>query len=388
MAKKTTETEEIKQKAEEGKVEKNTEKVTKDTERQKRHKRFLEALDEIDKQYKGDEDKLISILDNMQADVKRVSSGSIVLDSILGGGLPVGRIIEIYGPESSGKTSIALNAIANVQREGGNAVFIDAEQALDPHYASILGVNLKELGLSQSSIAETALGLCKKLADSGEVDLIVVDSVAALTPQQEMDAELEKAQVAILARVMSKALRVLIPTCKKNNCTIIFLNQIREKVGVMFGNPETTPGGKALKFYASQRIEVRRKEQEKDGKEVIGTKVRLKVAKNKVGAPFKEGLTVLTFAQGINRAAEMIVVGDELDIIEKNGNTYWFTPDKKVKLITDNVSEVDGRIKIGIGRASSVDNLAAEPELFAAVSEKIAARLEAERTGLAPEYEK
>lgn len=350
-----------------------------------RKKNFFNTLKSIDKKMRKDKDSdaVISTIDNLQAEVKRFSTGSLVLDSITGGGMPHGRIIEVYGPEASGKTSIALNAIANVQREGGTAVFVDAEQALDTNYAKTLGVNLEELGLAQESIAENVLQMCADLADSGNVDLIVVDSVAALTPRQEAEGEIEKVQVALLARVMSKALRILLKKCASNNCTIIFLNQIREKVGVMFGNPETTPGGKALKFYASQRIEIRRKGQEKDGKEIIGTTVRMKVVKNKVAAPFKEGLTVLTFAHGINRPAEMIVVGDELNILKVDGRSYFYETTKPIKLNKDSNVIKDGNVyKIGNSKGNAVDNLSAEPDLFKVISQDVMDKLAEEREGI------
>lgn len=350
-----------------------------------RHKRFLDVMKTVDKnnREKGMDEPLISTIDGLSAvEVERFSSGSLVLDSITGGGFPRRRIIEIYGPESSGKTSIALNAIANVQREGGNAVFVDAEQALDTRYAQTLGVDLERLGIAQISIAETALQVCAELAKSGEVDLIVVDSVASLSPKAEAEGDLEKAQVAILARLMSKALRVLVPACAKNDCTIIFLNQIREKVGIVFGNPETTPGGKALKFYASQRIEIRRKGQEKEGDKVIGTTVRMKVVKNKVAPPFKEGLTVLTFAHGINRPAEMLVVGEEMGIIEPVKRSFFYTPKKDIKLVGDISSMEDGRIKIASSKGAAVEALGIETELYNAIAEEVQARIAAQREGV------
>jgi recombination protein RecA len=356
-----------------------------------RKKEFLKEVKRINAaaMKKNDiEDTVISPIKDFggTANVKRFSSGSLVLDSISGGGFPEGRIIEIYGPEASGKTSIALNAIANVQREGGNAVFVDAEQALDTNYASILGVNVEELVLAQVSVAEDALQMCADLAKSGTTDLIVVDSVAALVPRQEAEGDMDKQQVGLMARVMSKALRVLTPICAKNGVTIIFLNQIREKVGVMFGNPETTPGGKALKFFASQRIEIRRKGQETEGKEIIGTVVRMKMVKNKVAAPFKEGLTVLTFAHGINRPAEMLVIGEEMGIIKKEGRSFYFEPDVEITLTGDISSkEEDGRVKIATSKADAVIALRDEKELFESIVRAVSERIDDQREGITQE---
>ncbi len=349
---------------------------------------FLKDISSINKDLmkkNGTDDIVISPISKFDgtADVKRFSSGSVVLDSISGGGFPKGRIIEIYGPEASGKTSIALNAIANVQKEGGNAVFVDAEQALDLNYASVLGVNVDDLVLAQVSVAEDALQLCANLAASGNTDLIVVDSVAALVPRQEAEGDMDKQQVGLMARVMSKGLRVLTPLCAKNKVTIIFLNQIREKVGVMFGNPETTPGGKALKFFASQRIEIRRKGQEKDGTEIIGTVVRMKMVKNKVAAPFKEGLTVLTFAHGINRPAEISVVGGEMGIIINEGRSYYYEPKGEIKL-TGDISTIEkdtGRIKIAGSKSNLIKALEEEKELYQAIANDVSNVIKEEREG-------
>lgn len=354
-----------------------------------RHAAFLKTLKAADKALSKDDDKLIALLEDMKVDVERFSTGSFVLDTITGGGFPHGRIIELYGPESSGKTSIALNSVANVQKEGGNCVFVDAENAFDPHYAHTLGVNLGDLGFSQSAIAEDVLGLCLGLAKSGDVDLIVVDSVAALSPRAESEGGMEKQQMGALARSLSKGLRLLTPICAKNNCTIIFLNQTREKVGVMFGNPETTPGGRALKFYASQRIEVRRREVVKEGGKEIGTKVKLKVVKNKVAAPFGEGFTVLTFAHGINHAAELVVVGEDKKIIYKKTaqSASFYDPlhpeDPKFKDIALEKEEQDGRMmyKLGRGQAAAMQTLVENPALYEAMSSDIKEVLDRERNG-------
>lgn len=374
---------------------KNETKVIEDNKKTKDFSKFREALKEVSKKYgnKDDDEVLVAPISELgQVEVKRFSTGSLILDGLIGGGFPEGRIIEIYGPESSGKTSIALNAIADVQRRGGNAVFIDAEQALDTHYASVLGVDVPNMGLAQSSVAETVLNTCRALAVSGTVDLIVVDSVASLSPKSESEGDdIGKQSMAELARILSKALRVLVGDCRKNNCTIIFLNQIREKVGVMFGNPETTPGGKALKFYASQRIEIRRKEQVKEGKEVIGTMVRMKVVKNKVGAPFKEGFTILTFAEGINRPAEMLEAGTEMGVIEKRGNTsYYRLPEGvEVNLVGDIASydEKEREVKIGGKKSDSIESLKIETELYEVIAKEMDEMITSSINGVGKHYE-
>lgn len=361
-------------------------------EKDKRFKDFLSVLGSVDKFMKkqtNSEDSVVALLQDMSVDVQRFSSGSFVLDTITGGGFPHGRIIELYGPESSGKTSIALNAVANVQKEGGNAVFVDAENAFDPHYATTLGVDVNSLGFSQSTIAEDVFNMSIKLAESGNVDLIVVDSVASLAPRAEAEGSMDKQQMGALARVMSKGLRLLTPICAKNNCTIIFLNQIREKVGIMFGNPETTPGGKALKFYASQRIEVRRKEVVKEGNTEIGTKVRLKVIKNKVAAPFGEGFTVLTFAHGINHTAEIIVVGAEKNrIYQKSAQSAMYYNPLHPENIKDGgfktaPEEIEGvqMYKLGRGQKNSMETLAEDNALYRSLASDIKEILDAERNG-------
>ena len=354
-------------------------------ERQKAFFKDIKKVNAAIQKKSGDTDTVIATISDfgVGASVKRFSSGSLVLDSISGGGFPKGRVIEIYGPEASGKTSIALNGIANIQREGGNAVFIDAEQALDTNYAKILGVNVDNLALAQISVAEDALQLCVDLASAGNTDLIVVDSVAALVPKAEAEGGMDKQQVGLMARIMSKGLRVLTPICAKNNVTIIFLNQIREKVGVMFGNPETTPGGKALKFFASQRIEIRKKTQEKVDNEIIGTVVKMKMVKNKVAAPFKEGLTVLTFLHGINRPAELLVVGEEKGILFKQGNSYFYDPKgKEIPLADDQPAVVsDNLIKLGSKKADALTSLENNKELYEAISETLSEYIANEREG-------
>ena len=362
-----------------------SEALAQKAERQKAFFKDIKKVNAAIQKKSGDTDTVIATISDfgVGASVKRFSSGSLVLDSISGGGFPKGRVIEIYGPEASGKTSIALNGIANIQREGGNAVFIDAEQALDTNYAKILGVNVDNLALAQISVAEDALQLCVDLASAGNTDLIVVDSVAALVPKAEAEGGMDKQQVGLMARIMSKGLRVLTPICAKNNVTIIFLNQIREKVGVMFGNPETTPGGKALKFFASQRIEIRKKTQEKVDNEIIGTVVKMKMVKNKVAAPFKEGLTVLTFLHGINRPAELLVVGEEKGILFKQGNSYFYDPKgKEIPLADDQPAVVsDNLIKLGSKKADALTSLENNKELYEAISETLSEYIANEREG-------
>ena len=281
-----------------------------------------EALKQIEKQYgKG---SIMKLGDRTNVDVDVISSGSISIDYCLGvGGFPKGRIIEIYGQESSGKTTLALQAIAECQKSGGRAAFIDAEHAIDPKYAKALGVSIDDLILSQPDSGEQALEITEVLVKSGAIDLIVIDSVAALVPQAELDGEMGDQNVGLHARLMSKAMRKLAGAMSTHNCCAIFINQLREKVGVMFGNPETTTGGRALKFYSSIRVEVRKSEAIKTGTEIIGNKVNIKVAKNKVAAPFKTATVEIYYGEGISHLSEVIQLGVDLDIIEKSG--AWFS---------------------------------------------------------------
>lgn len=268
---------------------------------------------------------IIAKLSDRPMDVKTISSGSLVLDSILGGGFAVGRLHEIYGPEASGKTSIALTAAANVQRTGGNAAFIDLEHALDPAYAAKLGVDVDNLAVAQPDYAEQALELVEQLAQTRLVDLIIVDSIAALVPKLELEGDMEQGSIGLVARLLSRSLKKLTGTAHRTGTTIIFINQVRDQIGGFspVGTPQTTTGGKAMKFFASQRIDVRKREQVKEGKEIIGTLVKLKIVKNKIAPPFGEGFTVLTFNHGINRPAEMIEVGPEFGVIGRpNNRTY------------------------------------------------------------------
>jgi recombination protein RecA len=286
------------------------------------------ALRQIEKQFgKGSVMKLGEMAATQQ--VSTVSSGSIALDIALGiGGYPRGRIIEIYGPESSGKTTVALHAIAEVQKIGGTAAFIDAEHALDPVYARKLGVNIDELLLSQPDTGEQALEIAEALVRSGAIDIIVVDSVAALVPKAEIEGEMGDSHVGLQARLMSQALRKLAGAINKSKTIAIFINQLREKVGVMFGNPETTPGGRALKFYSSVRLDVRRVETLKQGNDMVGNRTKIKVVKNKVAPPFKTSEVDIMYGEGISREGSLLDIGTDLDIVNKSGAWYSYNEER------------------------------------------------------------
>lgn len=293
--------------------------------------------------------------DDTGRNVSTVSSGSITLDKALGvGGYPKGRIIEIYGPESSGKTTVALHAIAEVQKNGGIAAFIDAEHALDPVYAKNLGVDTENLYLSQPDHGEQGLEIAEAFVRSGAVDIVVVDSVAALTPKAEIEGEMGDTHVGLQARLMSQALRKLSSAIAKSNTTAIFINQIREKIGVMFGNPETTPGGRALKFYSSVRLEVRRAEQLKLGQEIVGNRTKIKVVKNKVAPPFRVAEVDMMYGKGISKTGEVVDLASEAEIVQKSGAWYSYNGER-----------------LGQGKENVKEHLEQNPELFAEIQGKL-----------------
>lgn len=311
------------------------------------------ALKKIEKDFgKG---SVMKLGEKVDTQISTVSSGSLALDSALGvGGYPRGRIIEVYGPESSGKTTVALHAIASVQKQGGTAAFIDAEHALDPKYAQALGVNIDELLLSQPDTGEQGLNIAEALVSSGAIDIVVVDSVAALVPRAEIDGEMGDTHVGLQARLMSQALRKLSGTINKTKTIAIFINQIREKVGVMFGNPETTPGGRALKFYATVRLEVRRSEQLKQGTDIIGNRTKIKVVKNKVAPPFKIAEVDIMYGEGISQEGELLDMASDKDIVNKSGAWYSYNDEK-----------------IGQGRENAKKFLADNPDVMKEIYEKV-----------------
>ncbi|WP_203649824.1 recombinase RecA [Secundilactobacillus yichangensis] len=311
------------------------------------------ALKKIEKNFgKG---SIMRMGDKADTQISTISSGSLALDNALGvGGYPRGRIVEVYGPESSGKTTVALHAVAEVQKNGGTAAYIDAENALDPAYATHLGVNIDDLLLSQPDTGEQGLEIADALVASGAVDMIVVDSVAALVPRAEIDGEMGDAHVGLQARLMSQALRKLSGSINKTKTIAIFINQIREKVGVMFGNPETTPGGRALKFYATIRLEVRRAEQIKEGTDIIGNRVRIKVVKNKVAPPFKRAEVDIMYGTGISQTGELVDMAVDKDIVNKSGSWYSYGDDR-----------------IGQGRENAKTYLAEHPDVMAEIRTKV-----------------
>ena len=292
--------------------------------------------------------------------VEAISTGCLTLDVALGiGGIPKGRIIEIYGPESSGKTTVALHCVAEVQKEGGTAAFVDAEHALDPVYASKLGVNLDDLYISQPDSGEQALEITETLIRSGAIDIIVIDSVAALTPQAELDGDMGDSHVGMQARLMSQALRKITAASSKSKCTIIFINQLREKIGVMYGNPETTTGGKALKFYASVRIEIRKADTLKDGSDIVGNHVKAKVVKNKVAPPFKVAEFDIMYGTGISNMGCVLDLAVENGFVQKSGSWFGYNDEK-----------------IGQGRDKAMDFLKSNPEIFKELDAKIREKYE------------
>ncbi|MEN1984894.1 MULTISPECIES: recombinase RecA [Paenibacillus] len=324
------------------------------------------ALRQIEKQFgKG---SIMKLGESTHMQVEIIPSGSLALDIALGtGGLPKGRIVEIYGPESSGKTTVALHAIAEVQKVGGQAAFIDAEHALDPLYASKLGVNIDELLLSQPDTGEQALEIAEALVRSGAVDIIVVDSVAALVPKAEIEGEMGDSHVGLQARLMSQALRKLSGAISKSKTIAIFINQLREKVGVMFGNPETTPGGRALKFYSTVRLDVRRVESIKSGNDIIGNRTRIKVVKNKVAPPFKQAEVDIMYGEGISREGSLIDIATELDIVNKSGAWYSYEGERlgqgreNAKQFIKEHTEISNVIEQKIREASNLTTVVPAP---------------------------
>jgi len=315
------------------------------------------ALSQIERQFgKG---SMMRLGDREQVDMPSISTGSLGLDIALGiGGLPRGRVVEIYGPESSGKTTLTLQAIAEAQRGGGTCAFIDAEHALDPTYAEALGVNTDELLVSQPDTGEQALEICDMIVRSGAVDLVVIDSVAALTPRAEIEGEMGESHVGLQARLMSQALRKMTANIKNSNTTVIFINQIRMKIGVMFGSPETTTGGNALKFYAAIRLDIRRIGAVKNADEVIGNETRVKVVKNKVAPPFRQAEFEILYGSGINRLAEIVEIGAKQGLIEKSGAWYSYKNDR-----------------IGQGRKKATEFLEANPAIAEEIESAIRAQL-------------
>lgn len=316
------------------------------------------ALGQIEKQFgKG---SVMKLGDYTAMNVEAIPTGALSLDIALGiGGIPRGRIIEVFGPESSGKTTLALHLIAEAQKMGGEAAFIDAEHALDPVYAKHLGVNIDELIVSQPDTGEQALEIAEALVRSGALDIIVVDSVAALVPKAEIDGDMGDAHVGLQARLMSQALRKLAGVINKSKCVIVFINQLREKVGVMFGNPETTPGGRALKFYSSVRLDIRRIESLKQDGEVIGNRTRVKVVKNKVAPPFREAEFDIIYGKGISKEGNILDAAVNLDIVEKSGSWFSYNGDR-----------------IGQGRENVKDYLAKNPKIAEEIEGKIRANYE------------
>ncbi|MCV3763895.1 recombinase RecA [Companilactobacillus farciminis] len=318
-----------------------------------RQKALDVALKKIEKDFgKG---AIMRMGDDLNTQISTVSSGSLALDNALGvGGFPRGRIVEIYGPESSGKTTVALHAVAEVQKQGGTAAYIDAENAMDPAYATALGVNIDDLLLSQPDTGEQGLEIADALVSSGAVDIVVVDSVAALVPRAEIEGEMGDSHVGLQARLMSQALRKLSGSINKTKTIALFINQIREKVGIMFGNPETTPGGRALKFYSTIRLEVRRAEQIKDGSDVIGNRTKIKVVKNKVAPPFKIALVDIMYGHGISQTGELVDMAVDKDIIDKSGSWYSY-----------------GDERIGQGRENAKTYLANNPDKMEEIKQKV-----------------
>nr|WP_252736087.1 recombinase RecA [Aestuariibacter sp. A3R04] len=322
-----------------------------------RSKALSAAVGQIEKQFgKG---AIMRLGDNQAMDIEAISTGSLSIDVALGiGGLPCGRVVEIYGPESSGKTTLTLQVIASAQKKGKTCAFVDAEHALDPVYAEKLGVNIDDLLVSQPDTGEQALEICDMLVRSGAVDVVIVDSVAALTPKAEIEGEMGDSHVGLQARLMSQALRKLTANIKKSNTLCIFINQIRMKIGVMFGNPETTTGGNALKFYASVRLDIRRIGAVKEGDEVVGNETRVKVVKNKVAPPFKQAEFMIRYGEGISKEAELIDLGVKQKLVDKAGAWYSYNGDR-----------------IGQGKANVMKFLKENPDIADDIETKLRAEL-------------
>lgn len=335
------------------KKKKEVKTVVKIVDKEEKQKALDTAIAYIEKQFGAG--AIMKLGDSKALDVEAIPTGSMTLDMALGiGGIPRGRIVEIYGPESSGKTTVALHCIAQAQKAGGEVAFIDVEHALDPVYAEKLGVDIDSMLVSQPDSGEQALEIAEALARSGAIDCIVIDSVAAMVTKAEIDGEMGDTHVGQLARLMSQAMRKLTSVIAKSNCCAIFINQVREKIGVIYGNPETTPGGRALKFYASVRIEVRRGEQIKNGAEVIGNRTKCKVVKNKVAPPFKECEFDIMYGKGISRTGEVLDLAAEMNIVKKGGAWYSYND-----------------MKLGQGRDNAKDFLDANPEIMGEIEDKI-----------------
>lgn len=322
-----------------------------------KQKALAAALGQIEKQFgKG---SIMRLGEDRTMDVETISTGSLSLDIALGaGGLPMGRIVEIYGPESSGKTTLALHVLAEAQKRGGEVAFVDAEHALDPVYAAAIGVDIDSMLVSQPDTGEQALDITDALVRSGAIDVVVVDSVAALTPRAEIEGEMGEAFVGLQARLMSQALRKLAGTVSKTNCIVIFINQLRMKIGVMYGNPETTTGGNALKFYSSVRLDVRKIEAIKSGTEIVGNRTRVKVIKNKCAPPFREAVFDIMYGEGISRFGELLDIAVTLELVNKSGS--WFSV---------------GDERIGQGRDNAKQYIADHPELAAELEARVRAHL-------------